>query len=204
MALAWPDRMKSRGELVVVAAVDDSPAADTVVALAARSVRPVDGELHILHVVPSWPRPADEGSKAIEDYVALAKRLVRVAREAGVPGAHAHPRAGDPARTIVQAALDLDADLLVLGTHGRTGIRRLAFGSVAEWVVRHASCSVLVARAQSSERRAAVMLEACSECLRAQHESRDLWCARHSQKDESLSTTRRDIRRLSPRLRAAK
>ncbi len=47
---------------------------------------------------------------------------------------------------IVTAAEQLGADLVVIGTHGRTGFRRLALGSVAEGVVRRAPCSVLVVR----------------------------------------------------------
>lgn len=53
---------------------------------------------------------------------------------------------GSAARAIVRAAGELSADLLVVGTHGRTGLRRLALGSVAEAVIRKARCSVLVVR----------------------------------------------------------
>ncbi len=53
---------------------------------------------------------------------------------------------GRPAATIVQAARELGAELVVVGTHGRTGLGRLALGSVAAVVVRKAPCSVLVAR----------------------------------------------------------
>ena len=49
-----------------------------------------------------------------------------------------------PARGIVEAAQDPAAALLVVGTRGRTGLSRLALGSVAEYVVEHAPCSVLV------------------------------------------------------------
>jgi nucleotide-binding universal stress UspA family protein len=55
-------------------------------------------------------------------------------------------RKGPAAATILQAAEELPAQLLVLGTHGRTGLKRLALGSVAEKVVRGAHCSVLVVR----------------------------------------------------------
>ncbi len=50
---------------------------------------------------------------------------------------------GDPATVIVQVAQDLPCDLIVMGTHGRTGVRRLLMGSVAEHVVRNAPCPVL-------------------------------------------------------------
>jgi nucleotide-binding universal stress UspA family protein len=50
---------------------------------------------------------------------------------------------GDPASEIVRLAKELPADLVVMATHGRTGLRRLLMGSVAEAVVRRASCPVL-------------------------------------------------------------
>jgi len=56
---------------------------------------------------------------------------------------------GDPADAILHAAEEHQADLIVMGTHGRTGLAHVFLGSVAEKVVRHASCPVLVARCQS-------------------------------------------------------
>jgi nucleotide-binding universal stress UspA family protein len=53
-------------------------------------------------------------------------------------------RTGDPAHEIVAAAREWEADLIVVGTHGRQGISRMFLGSVAESVLRHAPCAVLV------------------------------------------------------------
>jgi len=53
---------------------------------------------------------------------------------------------GEPAAEIVRFALDWRADLVVIGTHGRTGFKRMILGSVAERVVREAHCPVLVVR----------------------------------------------------------
>lgn len=55
-------------------------------------------------------------------------------------------RTGNAPYEIVQTARQLNADLIVIGTHGRTGLKRLALGSTAEKVVRHAHCPVLVLR----------------------------------------------------------
>jgi len=60
--------------------------------------------------------------------------------------ARAEVRCGDPAQEIVGAAIEDEADLIVLGSHGRTGLERLVIGSVARTVVTHAPCSVLVVR----------------------------------------------------------
>ena len=50
---------------------------------------------------------------------------------------------GDPAESILEYAEEIDADVIVAGTHGRSGVRRHLLGSVAERLVRHADCPVL-------------------------------------------------------------
>jgi len=55
-------------------------------------------------------------------------------------------RVGDPVDELVSVALELRASLVVVGTHGRRGLRRLMLGSVAERVARRAPCPVLIAR----------------------------------------------------------
>lgn len=59
---------------------------------------------------------------------------------------HRKIRVGSPADVICQYAREQDVDVLVLGTHGRTGLTRLLMGSVAEEVVRRAHCPVLTVR----------------------------------------------------------
>jgi nucleotide-binding universal stress UspA family protein len=53
---------------------------------------------------------------------------------------------GDPAQAINEAAAEIGADLIVMGTHGRTGLSRLLMGSVAEEVLRTAPCPVMTIR----------------------------------------------------------
>ena len=55
-------------------------------------------------------------------------------------------RVGDPASTILQEARDARIDLIVMASHGRTGLSHFLMGSVAEKVVRHATCPVMVVR----------------------------------------------------------
>ncbi|MDE3137405.1 MAG: universal stress protein [Acidobacteriota bacterium] len=57
---------------------------------------------------------------------------------------------GEPRSKIVDVASKWKADLIVVGSHGRTGLKRLLMGSVAEAVVRHAPCSVHVVRVGSA------------------------------------------------------
>jgi nucleotide-binding universal stress UspA family protein len=62
--------------------------------------------------------------------------------DANVPYEH-RLMTGDPAATVVRLAEDEGADMIVMGTHGRTGFLRMIMGSVAEAVVRRAKCPVL-------------------------------------------------------------
>ena len=64
---------------------------------------------------------------------------------AKIPVTHAFLE-GDPATEIVRCATEARADVIVIGTHGRTGVDRLMMGSVAERVMREAPCSVLVVK----------------------------------------------------------
>jgi nucleotide-binding universal stress UspA family protein len=57
-----------------------------------------------------------------------------------------HLRVGAAAHEILKLARELGAELIIVGTHGRHGLRRLLVGSVAEELIRHADCPVLIAR----------------------------------------------------------
>jgi len=59
---------------------------------------------------------------------------------------------GDPGEAIVMAAKDEDVDLVVVGSHGRSGIAKLLMGSVATHVVTHARCNVLVVKGKGHRR----------------------------------------------------
>ncbi len=60
-------------------------------------------------------------------------------------------RLGAPANEIIEAARELNSDLIVVSTHGRTGLKHLLLGSVAEHVVRRAPCPVLIVREREHE-----------------------------------------------------
>jgi nucleotide-binding universal stress UspA family protein len=79
---------------------------------------------------------------------AAQELVARTARELAPTGCatEAVTDRGDPRDVIVDQSNEWPADLIVLGSHGRTGLKRWVLGSVAESVVRHAPCSVEVAR----------------------------------------------------------
>ena len=60
---------------------------------------------------------------------------------------------GNPFEKIIEAAENHRIDLIVLATHGRTGVKRLLIGNVAEKVVRHSSCPVLTVKPRTTGRR---------------------------------------------------
>jgi nucleotide-binding universal stress UspA family protein len=84
----------------------------------------------------------------------LAQLLEARARALGVTPGAIEPRVdfGPPAERIVAEARARDAELIVVGTHGREGLSHFLLGSVADEVMRKASCSVLVARARGEAR----------------------------------------------------
>jgi nucleotide-binding universal stress UspA family protein len=94
-----------------------------------------------------------------------------------------HFRIGSPAEQLVQLGVDLMADLIVVGTHNRKGVKRLLLGSVAEKVVHRATCPVYVVRPIDHEGAGEVpeIEPPCPKCLvtRARSEGAKLWCAQH-------------------------
>lgn len=114
----------------------------------ARSLCASLDRLYVLHVVPplSSTSPGfvlgdlDDKKLSAEADTALAKAL----SSAGFGEAQRRIHVGDPASEIIAVAREVDADLIVIPSHGKTGLRRWMIGSVAERVVRRAPCPVLV------------------------------------------------------------
>jgi nucleotide-binding universal stress UspA family protein len=120
--------------------------------------RAFGGRLHVLHVTDAiatsaaqfYPEgPGDPEARASE----LAMGQVRdVLAAEGAEDAKVAVRVSpNAANAIVEYARDVHADVIVVGTHGRSGVSRLLMGSVAEHVVRSAPCPVLVVRPKEHE-----------------------------------------------------
>lgn len=116
-----------------------------------------DAELHLLHVIEPWPPAASVTAEAYplyHDYVLQVnarstQQLTDLAATfaGSTPIRHA-TRAGHVQQEIVKYIEEEGIDLVVLGTHGRSGISHWFMGSVAERVVRFAPCPVLVVRSK--------------------------------------------------------
>lgn len=100
--------------------------------------------LYLLHVVAIPPGPEVALPFARMEAAARTK-LERLARQRvnGKARYEVEVMLGDPGVEVLQVAKRLGANLIVMATHGRKGLRRLVLGSVAEHVVREASCPVL-------------------------------------------------------------
>lgn len=140
----------------VLVPLDDSPMAER--ALEEAFEQFPDAEVTVLHVVDivdagyaATPDAAFPGywEDWYESREAAAESLFEDARaladEHGVD-LETVTEMGPPARTIVEYADEHDADYVVMGSHGRSGVSRVLLGSVAETVIRRAHCPVLVVR----------------------------------------------------------
>jgi nucleotide-binding universal stress UspA family protein len=99
-------------------------------------------------MIPMYLETADAMRKEHEE---LAATMAAQLRSAGLT-ADQERRDGDPATEVLAAAAEWAADLIAIGTHGRTGLRRLLLGSVARNVLQHAPCSVLIVREETARR----------------------------------------------------
>ena len=140
----------------ILLAIDGSPASDSAIAEVARRPWPKPSTVRIISVVTPYVPGATEfvpGAETplevIEDHENEARQLASGAAdrllETGLT-VDVVARQGDPAKVIVDDAADWQADLIVVGSHGRSGLQRLLLGSVAQAVVAHAPCSVEVVR----------------------------------------------------------
>jgi nucleotide-binding universal stress UspA family protein len=114
--------------------------------------------LTLLYVVPPTYRGGEfggidyatlESEMSVSGEKELAKLAVDEVR--GEVSADTLVRVGSPAREIIETARSLPADLIVISTHGRTGLKHVFLGSVTEHVVQRAPCPVFVVREREHE-----------------------------------------------------
>jgi nucleotide-binding universal stress UspA family protein len=130
----------------ILFATDFSPASDAALHYATAMARDSGARLLILHV-EEMPVPYAAGEMVMPAPLYPNPEVRRMLEEVvpddpSVRYEH-HLVQGSPAEEIASVAHQQAVDLLVMGTHGRTGIRRVLMGSVAEAVMRHADCPVL-------------------------------------------------------------
>lgn len=130
---------------------DFSERAESAFRLACALARDYDARLLICHVnMPATGVYGEMGvipPPAADMEESLRRKLLSIRPEGDVAFEH-YFMVGDPAWEIVELARVQNADLIVMGTHGRRGLGRLLMGSVAERVVRSAECPVVTLRSQ--------------------------------------------------------
>jgi nucleotide-binding universal stress UspA family protein len=141
----------------ILLAIDDSKFSEAAIETVLEQARRHGTEVRVLHVLEPPPllvarelggfEPALESAlefqkQQAEAVVAKAAELLR-AQGLKVTAA---VEMGDPKSKILDVAEEWQADLIVLGSHGRTGLNRFLMGSVSDAVARHACCSVEIVR----------------------------------------------------------
>lgn len=141
----------------ILIGADDSPHARAAIEFVKKNRWPAGSEACVLAVA----RPAvgayaevyapgpSFAERVMEDQVAFCEKLAGDAKadleSAGIK-TESRVMQGDPREALVDTAKAIGADLIVVGSHGRSGIARLILGSVAAHVVAHAPCNVLVVK----------------------------------------------------------
>lgn len=196
--------MQQSKPYVIVVGIDYSPSGDLALLRAFElATEKQNAEVHIIHVLQTGtlapldlglgsgtPNPAVVAQAADQLRQYADKRLQEFrAEQGGAQGklfhrAVSHLRLESSKHEIAQLASDLEADLVVVGTHGRRGASRLLLGSVAEGVVRLAPCPVLVVRPKALDESVPKIEPPCVECVKARNASggQELWCEQHRER----------------------
>jgi len=196
------DGSKQAKPYVIVVGFDFSEASELAVQRAFEMAAGMPhAEVHVLNVVQTYgPQvmyelPADSTALSVLTITEARARLRKYADEAlhnfqsKNPGksfdrAVAHVRFDATVDEIAQLAADLDADLVVVGTHGRRGLSRLLIGSTAEATVRLAPCAVLVVRPKALPEPVPRIEPPCPRCVEARVASAgtEMWCEQHRER----------------------
>jgi universal stress protein A len=186
---------------VVLVGIDYTPVSALAFATAHELASLVpNAELHVAHLVsPPWLVPGElsaEPNPVVPVLAEVRQKLARYVDEqlAALPDRASvmprsrvltHVRTDTSESELALLASDLEADLVVVGTHGRAGFPRLVLGSIAETTVRTAPCPVLVVRPKATPGTAQRLRSPCPDCLsiRRQTARSELWCNRHRATD---------------------
>ncbi len=145
----------------VLLAIDGSDFSDAAKEALVSQISPKSMDVLVLRVVEPLtisPPPEMAAGYAPEQQSALKPKLLeaqscvegasQILQKAGF-NASSRVIVGDTRASILDVASECGADLIVLGSHGRKGLRRFLLGSIAESVARNAQCSVLIVRPRS-------------------------------------------------------
>jgi len=142
----------------ILVPVDFSACSKKALTYAVQFAREFGATLDVIYVVAPYYsgdpygftdfEPIDKQMRASGEQRVAALVLEQVPQ--GIP-VETYVRVGRPASVIAEVAKELDADLIIVATHGHTGLKHVLMGSTAEHVVRHAPCPVLTVREKEHE-----------------------------------------------------
>jgi len=138
----------------VTVPLDGSMVAEGIIPFMLEIAGPLDMEIVLLRVLVPVPPTVIEGSRHIEVEDVERRRaeaeayLAPIAAELRTKGVRIRTmvRRGEPAAEIIAGAREAGSDLIAMTTHGRSGLGRLLFGSIAEAVLRHSDIPVFLMR----------------------------------------------------------
>lgn len=138
----------------LVVGTDGSETATAALALAADLAAQSGASLHIVsgYQPKSGMRVTGAGSNAEQWAVSSTDEVEGILRDAAELARRrkvtvsTHHESGDPAKALVKIAVEVDADLVVVGNRGMRGVKRLLLGSVPNDVAHHAPCAVLIVK----------------------------------------------------------
>ncbi|HUK56344.1 MAG TPA: universal stress protein [Nitrospiria bacterium] len=141
----------------ILVPTDFSEGSDRAIRYAAMMARVLKAQVRLIHVIQPYAYGMTETFNVVDHYSALKtiaepllEEVCKALQKTGLT-VEAELANGVTHREILQAARRTGADLIIMGTHGRSGVDHLLLGSVAEKVVRLASCPVLTVRGEAKK-----------------------------------------------------
>lgn len=140
----------------ILAPTDFSPIAEQAVDYAFELADALGATVHVLHVyaIPAFPDSMALTPNVIDDVARAAADSLKASanKRQGSPRlGRSILHMGDPRDVVARIAAELPADMIVMGTHGRRGVKRMVLGSVTEGVLRSVRCPVLAVHCQEPE-----------------------------------------------------
>ena len=135
--------------LRILVATDFSHHADNALQWARSLAQALGAKVILLHVVDVFSMAVTGGVRTGLDPLSMLREAAHKCMEelkASIPDAETVVHEASPRPAIVDAALELNCQMIVMGTHGRSGLEHLVLGSVAEYVVRNSKVPVLTVR----------------------------------------------------------
>lgn len=154
---AAPDERKRRMIQRILVGLDGSPLAESILPYVTELARSLNGDVTLLTVVHE-PEDVDRHHSTAQQYLEAASTVANdylhgVEQRMEKNGVNVHKRVvlGDAASAIVRTAKEEERDLIALATHGRTGLKRWFYGSVAEDVLHNTRTPILLVRPRDDD-----------------------------------------------------